>query len=76
METILDGRKRRNSKIMTPEQKLNHLKAWMGNWVDIKIITLCYEGKIHMYDISGLVCIWRVIKPIPFEKYLQLIENQ
>lgn len=24
----------------------------------------------------GLVCVWRVIKPIPFEKYLQLTENK
>lgn len=39
---------------MTPEQKLNHLKEWLSNWVDIKLITLCYEGKIHVYDISGI----------------------
>jgi hypothetical protein len=64
---------------MTPEEKLNHLKEWMYDWIDFKILSLeYYSNMVYFYNETGMLLYTspRNYEPLPFEKYIQLIENQ
>lgn len=64
---------------MTPEEKLNHLKDWMYFWIDCYISRIDnIEKVLDLYHSTGVLISHYPTEttPIPFDEYIQLIENK
>lgn len=63
---------------MTPEEKLNHLKDFMVEWIDWYASALIeHINIIEFYDETGIIFSSRGKKSMPkFKEYLQIVDNQ
>jgi hypothetical protein len=64
---------------MTPQEKLKHLNDWMGVWIECHATNIqAMNNFFTVYEKTGFTTLTpgSTINPIPFEKYLQIIENQ
>lgn len=76
---IFELGKRRNKQTMTPEERLNHLKDFMVEWIDWYASSLIGTMQImEFYDETGIILFSsRGKKSMPkFKEYLQIIDNQ